>query len=89
MIKLKIKELAEEKGLNMSQLQRKSGLTMSQIRRYWNNETTSIELDSLERLVHVLDCATAGELLEIVADDNSRRLRTDKFVTPENGVRWQ
>jgi hypothetical protein len=37
MPKLKVKELAEERGLNMSQLQRKSGVTMPSVRRYWYN----------------------------------------------------
>ena len=35
MAKLRLNEVAEQKGLNISQLQRKSGLTMGMIRRYW------------------------------------------------------
>lgn len=34
---LRVRELAEQKGLNMSQLQRKSGVTMPSVRRYWYN----------------------------------------------------
>lgn len=37
MPKLKVRELAEAQGLNMSQLQRKSGVTMPSVRRYWYN----------------------------------------------------
>jgi transcriptional regulator with XRE-family HTH domain len=34
---LRVRELAEQQGLNMSQLQRKSGVTMPSVRRYWYN----------------------------------------------------
>src|SRR5262245_49635547 len=37
MPRLKVRELAEAQGLNMSQLQRKSGVTMPSVRRYWYN----------------------------------------------------
>lgn len=37
MARLRIRELAEQQGLNMSQLQRQTGLTMTMIRRYWYN----------------------------------------------------
>lgn len=37
MPRLKVREIAEAQGLNMSQLQRKSGVTMPSVRRYWYN----------------------------------------------------
>lgn len=37
MLRLKIREVAENQGLNKSQLQLKSGVTMPTIRRYWYN----------------------------------------------------
>jgi transcriptional regulator with XRE-family HTH domain len=37
MPRLKVRELAESQGMNMSQLQRKSGVTMPSVRRYWYN----------------------------------------------------
>lgn len=37
MPRLKVRELAEAQGVNMSQLQRKSGVTMPSVRRYWYN----------------------------------------------------
>lgn len=37
MPRLRVRELAEAKGLNMSQLQRRSGVTMPSVRRYWYN----------------------------------------------------
>lgn len=54
-IRLAIKEIAEAKKLNRSQLQLKSGVTIPLLNRYWNNETTSVTLDALERIAEVLD----------------------------------
>jgi DNA-binding Xre family transcriptional regulator len=50
-MELRINELAEKNELNMSQVQRQSGLTMTQLRRYWYNQTKSVELESLCALV--------------------------------------
>lgn len=50
-MKLRINEVAESVGLNMSQVQRRTGLTMTKLRRYWYNETKSVELDALFRLL--------------------------------------
>ena len=37
MPRLKVREIAEAKGWNMSKLQRQSGVTMPSVRRYWYN----------------------------------------------------
>lgn len=37
MARLQVRDLAEKRGLNMSQLQRESRLTMNMVRRYWYN----------------------------------------------------
>lgn len=37
MPRLRVRELAEEHGLNISQLQRKADITMGTARRYWYN----------------------------------------------------
>ncbi len=62
MARLKLREIAEGQGLNMSQLQRKSGLTMGMIRRYWRNETTEVSLEALDKLAELLGVGP-GELL--------------------------
>ena len=36
-VRVRLKEIAESKGLNMPQIQRRSGLTMMLVRRYWHN----------------------------------------------------
>lgn len=54
MAKLLIKEVAESKGLNRSQLQIKAGVTLSMLNRYWNNDTESVHLESMEKIARAL-----------------------------------
>lgn len=37
MPKLRVQEIATERGMNMSQLQKKAAVTMPSVRRYWYN----------------------------------------------------
>ncbi len=71
MARLRVREIAEARGLNMSQVQRYSGLTMGAVRRYWYNTTDGkaegprlalVSLDALEKLATVLQ-VEPGELL--------------------------
>ncbi len=63
MLRLRIKELAEAQGMNRSQLQIKSGVTLPLLYRYWDNNTTEVKLDALEKLARALG-VKAGELFE-------------------------
>lgn len=54
MLKLRIDLEAENQRLNRNQLQLKSGVTLPLLTRYWNNETSSITLDALERIANAL-----------------------------------
>lgn len=65
MIEIKLKEIAESKGLNMSQVQRQTGLTMGLVRRYWHNQTKEIKLSSIESLCKLLNCEP-GDLIKRV-----------------------
>jgi DNA-binding Xre family transcriptional regulator len=62
MVVIRLKELAQAKGLNKSQLQKRSGLDMGVIRRYWDDETESYNRHALDKLCDVLAC-TPGDLL--------------------------
>lgn len=53
-VRLKLRELAEGQGMNMSQVQRRSGLTMGMVRRYWYNQTTTVALKELGKLAELL-----------------------------------
>jgi transcriptional regulator with XRE-family HTH domain len=61
-IKIRLRELAQAQGLNLSQVQRRSGLTMTLVRRYWRNETSSVSLEALDVLSNLLHIAP-GDLL--------------------------
>lgn len=54
MAKLRIKEIAEAKGLNRSQLQIKAGVTLPMLNRYWSNDTESVHLASMDRIAKAL-----------------------------------
>lgn len=54
MIKLRVQEFAGKQGLNRNQLQLKSGVTLPLLTRYWNNNTTEVKLDALEKIAKAL-----------------------------------
>ena len=54
MARLIIKELAESKDINRSQLQIRAGVTLPMLNRYWNNETDSVHLASMDKIARAL-----------------------------------
>ena len=63
MIRLRIKEVAQEKGINQSQLQIKAGVTPQLLNRYWHNHTQSAALEPLAKIARALG-VKAGDLIE-------------------------
>ena len=59
MIKLRLKEVSESKGINRSQLSLRAQVGLGVVRRYWDNETTSIDLRVLDKLCKALECGLA------------------------------
>lgn len=71
-VRLFIKEVAESRGLNMSQLQRRAQLPMSTVQRYWHNKgikqgesLDSVRLVHLNALCEALECEP-GEIVRRV-----------------------
>jgi transcriptional regulator with XRE-family HTH domain len=62
-IRLRVKEVAESKGFNMSTLSRASDVPFSTIRRIWKNPSYEVRLATLQRIAHVLGVPTR-ELIE-------------------------
>ncbi len=62
MLKLRVKEVAEARGLNRNQLQLKSGVTLPLLTRYWNSTTTEVKLDALEKIAKALE-VKPGDLI--------------------------
>lgn len=69
-VRLRLKEVAEEKGLNISQVQLGAGVSMGVARRYWYDDTDAVYLDVLDRLCDYLE-VEPGELLERVESTES------------------
>ncbi len=96
MARLRLREIAEAQGLNMSQMQRRSGLTMGAVRRYWYNTSDGKEngprlalvnldaLDSLARVLRVQPNELIGPEQEQVDTAASQLLLTED--TPASGA---
>jgi transcriptional regulator with XRE-family HTH domain len=70
-VKLRLRELAERQGMNLSQIQRRSGLEMGMVRRYWHNQTGRVSLNELGILAKLLK-VKPGELLTEVLERKKR-----------------
>lgn len=68
MIRLRIKELATERGLKQYELAEQSGVTDQLLNRYWNNNTQRVSLDHLARIARALK-VKPGELIESSEED--------------------
>ena len=55
MIRLKVKEIAEAKGLNMAQLARKADIDVRTVRRIYRQPTSEISTVVLDKLATALD----------------------------------
>ncbi len=68
MFRLKIKEVAESKGYNMSTLSREADVPFNTVRRAWKNPQYEIKLATLNRIAKTLGVATA-DLIEDVPEE--------------------
>ena len=68
MIRLKIKEIAESKGINQGQLSRLADVGYSTIRRIFDDPHYSVNFTTLEKIAKALG-VSATELLEEVPDN--------------------
>lgn len=63
MIICRLKELAEAKELNKSQVQKRTGLDLGLVRRYWDDDTESFKRDAIDKLCGLLGCEP-GDLIK-------------------------
>lgn len=66
--RLKIKEVAESKGYNISTLSRKADVPFSTVRRAWKNPQYAISLPNLARIAQALG-VDVQDLIETVPDE--------------------
>lgn len=68
MLRLRVREVAERKGFNISTLSRASDVPFSTVRRVWRNPSYEIKLATLHKLAVTLGVPTS-ELIEDVPDE--------------------
>lgn len=82
MPRLRVREVAEQKGFNMSQLARRADIAMGTVRRYWYSTSggkadgaplREIDMVVLQAIAHVLNVTIADLIVE---DDGEQRRRT-------------
>jgi DNA-binding Xre family transcriptional regulator len=69
-IRLRVKEVAEAQGVNMTLLSHKSYVALNTIRAMYRNPYRTVNTDTLQRLADALGVSVFA-LLEEVPDDNT------------------
>ena len=69
MVRLRVKELAEQRGFNMSSLSRAANISFNTVKRIYRDPYRSTSTETLERIAKVLGVPT-GDLLEDVAEND-------------------
>jgi DNA-binding Xre family transcriptional regulator len=63
-VRLRVKELAEARGYNISSLSRHADISIRNIRRMWRNPYTVTTTETLEKLARTLG-VTMNDLVEL------------------------
>jgi DNA-binding Xre family transcriptional regulator len=71
MVRLRVREIAEQKGMSMSKLSRISDVNYKTIQQIWRDPYQGINTKTLERIAKALGVATS-ELIEDVPDDEAK-----------------
>jgi putative transcriptional regulator len=83
MIKIKIKEIAKERGIkNAHRLQLAAGLSPAAASRFWKSEIEKISMETLDRLCRFLECQP-GDLFVYTAEKSSKAANHGKTVTAD------
>lgn len=64
-VKIKLKEVMQEKGISKSKLAFRAELQRTQLNLYYNNEINRVDLHVLYRICKALDC-DINDLLEYI-----------------------
>lgn len=67
MLRLRVKEVAEARGYNMSSLSRASDVSFTTIKRFFKHPYSNAATDTLEKIAITLD-VEVGDLVERVPD---------------------
>jgi DNA-binding Xre family transcriptional regulator len=66
--RLRVKEVANEKGLSLTKLSQRSEVAYNTVRRLWREPYTDVTISTLQRLAAVLG-VTVNDLIEQVPDE--------------------
>jgi len=70
MIRLKVKEIAEQQGFSQSKLSRKADVDLTTLRKIYQQPTTAnVTIETLDRLAKALE-VDIRELLESILDED-------------------
>ncbi len=70
MLRLRVKEIAKERGISMGKLSRASDVDYNTIKRMYDDKKYSPTIETLHKVAKVLGVSIA-ELVEEVADDKT------------------
>ena len=68
MIRLRIKEIAKEKGFSQGELSRRANIDENTLKRIYRNPLAIITTETLDKLAKALG-VSASELIESIADE--------------------
>ena len=68
MVRLKVREIAEAKKINMSKLSRMADLNYNTVRAIWDDATKDVTVSTLEKIAKALNVEIA-ELIEVLPDE--------------------
>lgn len=71
MIRLKVKEIAAEKGIGQGKLARLADMDVKTVKRIYRDPTSEISTGTLDKLAKALE-VDASELIESVPDTNNK-----------------
>ena len=80
LFRYRVREIAEDKGINLPQLARRADVTRETAERYWNNKVTR-PTQALIKLARALECKVE-DLIAIVNPDGQP---PDGSTTPADG----
>lgn len=80
MIRLKIKQILQEKNKTAYWLSKQTGISANNIGKICNGETTNIRFDTMEKICKVLNC-TPNELMETDDPQLNRLITCATYLT--------
>jgi DNA-binding Xre family transcriptional regulator len=69
MLRLRVKEIAQQQGYNMSSLSRATDIHFTTIKRFWTRPYSGANINTLNKIAHVLGCSISDPTEE-VPDEN-------------------